>query len=62
MTTYVDANALIRLYPDIDGSSQAREQLSASKVRREWPLPVPTLLLLQRGPKQLPASGSRRTR
>ncbi len=47
MKTYVDANAMIRLYLDFDGSGQAREQLTASKVRREWPLPVPTLLLFE---------------
>ena len=43
MKTYVDANLLIRLYLDFDGSSQARDLVTASKVRRHWPLPVPPL-------------------
>jgi len=47
MKTYVDANALIRLYLDLDGSGQACGLLTAAKVRREWPLPVPTLLLFE---------------
>ena len=47
MKTYVDANALIRLYLDFDGSGQARDLVTASKVRRHWPLPVPPLLLFE---------------
>ncbi len=49
MKTYVDANLLIRLYLDFDGSSQARDLVTASKVRRHWPLPVPPLLLFEVG-------------
>jgi predicted nucleic acid-binding protein len=47
MKTYVDANALLRLYLDFDGSGQARDLLMASSVRRHWPLPVPPLLLFE---------------
>ncbi len=47
MKTYADANALIRLYLDFDGSGQARDLLTAAKVRRHWPLPVPPLLLFE---------------
>ena len=47
MKTYVDANVLIRLYLDFDGSGQARDLLTASKARRHWPLPVPPLLLFE---------------
>ena len=49
MKTYVDANALLRLYLDFDGSGQARDLVTASKVRRHWPLPVPLLLLFEVG-------------
>ncbi len=45
--SYADANALIRLYLDFDGSGQARDLLTAPKVRRHWPLPVPPLLLFE---------------
>ena len=47
MKTYVDANLLIRLYLDFDGSSRARDLLTSRKVRRFWPLPVPPLLLFE---------------
>jgi predicted nucleic acid-binding protein len=47
MKTYVDANALLRLYLDFDGSGQARDLVTAPKVRRHWPLPVPSLLLFE---------------
>ena len=38
MKTYADANALIRLYLDFDGSGQARDLLTAAKARRHWPV------------------------
>lgn len=44
MKTYVDANVLIRLYLDFDGSGQARDMLTAPELRKSWPLPVTTLL------------------
>ena len=47
MKTYVDANAFVRLYLDFDGSDRARDLLTAAKVRRHWPLPVPPLLLFE---------------
>jgi predicted nucleic acid-binding protein len=47
MKTYVDANALLRLYLDFDGSGQVRALVTASTVRRHWPLPVPPLLLFE---------------
>jgi predicted nucleic acid-binding protein len=49
MKTYVDANVLIRLYLDFDGSAQARDLVTTTKVRRHWPLPVPPLLLFEVG-------------
>lgn len=47
MKTYADANILIRLYLEFDGSGQARDLVTASEVRRHWPLPVPPLLLFE---------------
>ena len=47
MKTYVDANVLIRLYLDFDGSGLARDLITAAAVRRHWPLPVPLLLLFE---------------
>lgn len=47
MKTYVDANALVRMYLDFDGSGQARDLLMSAKVRRHWPLPIPPLLLFE---------------
>lgn len=47
MKTYADANTLIRLYLDFDGSGQARDLVTAAKVRRHWPLPAPPLLLFE---------------
>jgi predicted nucleic acid-binding protein len=47
MKTYLDANALVRLYLDFDGSGQARDLVMSAKVRRHWPLPVPPLLLFE---------------
>ena len=47
MKTYVDANALVRLYLDFDGSGQTRDLVTSSKVRRHWPIPVPSLLLFE---------------
>lgn len=44
MRTCVDANVLIRLYLDFDGSGTARNLLTAPETRRAWPLPI-TLLL-----------------
>jgi predicted nucleic acid-binding protein len=47
MKTYADANALIRLYLDFDGSGQARDLVTAPWVRRQWPVPVPALLMYE---------------
>lgn len=44
MRTYVDANVLIHLYLDFDGSGTARDLLTGSEGRTAWPFPVTPLL------------------
>lgn len=47
MKTYVDANALIRLYLNLDGGSELDAALKSVEGRRAWPLPAPRLLQLE---------------
>lgn len=44
MKTYVDANALIRLYLNLPGSSEIDAALKCAEGRRMWPVAVPQLL------------------
>lgn len=44
MSVYVDANFLVRLYLEYDGSHELREKLESADVKAAWPLPVTDLL------------------
>ena len=44
MKTYVDANALIRLYLNLPGSSEIDATLKSAEGRRMWPVSVTQLL------------------
>jgi predicted nucleic acid-binding protein len=44
MKTYVDANALVRLYLNLPGSDEMHELIKGAEGRRMWPVPVPRLL------------------
>lgn len=44
MKTYVDANALIRLYLNLPGSRAVDDALKSAEGRRTWPIPATQLL------------------
>lgn len=47
MKTYVDANALIRLYLNLADSRKLDAALKGAEGRHAWPLPAPRLLQLE---------------
>jgi predicted nucleic acid-binding protein len=47
MKPYGDANVLLRLYLDPDGTGRARELTQNEQARAGWPLPVTPLLRLE---------------
>jgi predicted nucleic acid-binding protein len=47
MKPYGDANVLVRLYLDPDGTGQARELTQNETAQAGWPLPVTPLLRLE---------------
>lgn len=47
MRAYVDANVLVRLYLNFDGSNEARDLTHGVEARKCWPLPATTLLCLE---------------
>lgn len=47
MSTYVDANALLRLYLQLPGHEDVLRELTGKNARPSWPFPVTDLLRLE---------------
>jgi predicted nucleic acid-binding protein len=47
MTTYFDANFLVRMYLELPGCEEAVELVKSRRGRRSWPFPITCLLRLE---------------
>jgi predicted nucleic acid-binding protein len=47
MTTYLDANFLVRMYLELPGAEEAVELVKSRSGRRSWPFPITCLLRLE---------------
>jgi predicted nucleic acid-binding protein len=47
MTTYLDANFLVRMYLELPGCAEAVELVKSRGGRRSWPFPITCLLRLE---------------
>ncbi|HVT26850.1 MAG TPA: type II toxin-antitoxin system VapC family toxin [Lacipirellulaceae bacterium] len=47
MTTYLDANFLVRMYLELPGCNEAVELVKSRSGRRSWPFPVTHLLRME---------------
>jgi hypothetical protein len=47
MTTYLDANFLVRMYLELPGCEEAVELVKGRSGRRDWPFPITRLLRLE---------------
>jgi predicted nucleic acid-binding protein len=47
MTTYLDANLLVRMYLELPGCKEAVELVKSRRGRRSWPFPITHLLRME---------------
>ncbi|MCG8449688.1 MAG: type II toxin-antitoxin system VapC family toxin [Pirellulales bacterium] len=47
MTTYLDANFLVRMYLELPGCQDALALVNSRSIRRSWPFPVTLLLKME---------------
>ncbi len=47
MTTYLDANFLVRMYLELPGCEEALQLVKSRRGRRSWPFPITNLLKME---------------
>lgn len=47
MTTYLDANFLVRMYLELPGCEEALQLVKSRRGRRSWPFPITALLKME---------------